>query len=262
MDNAVDALHIAFVALVLIIALSIAVYMITLARQTSEIVLTSSDDTAYLTYEFTQKHAGISSENRIVGFETVIPTLFKYNFERYAVVFMDGTINPETGTISATPVKIYETHSNISTWNKLSKFLYYEIVNDSFIRHDRTVRIDEGTNEVFYNYGSDVYTFDILEERYRNECWTNSNDEIKKHLEAILFGTEYTNPSSRADHPEVFDYHDNQLAKWYEDDAKFVEFIGHFPTTEPTDDEEEDTPIHNIGNNTTSKTVIVYVHIN
>lgn len=259
MDNAVDALHIAFVAMVLIIALSVAVYMITLARQTSEIVLTSSDDTSYLSYETTQKYSGISSENRIVGFETVIPTLFKYNFERYAVVFMEGSIDGDTGLITAVPEIIYDTDSNIGNWSKNSKFLYYEITNDEFRKELRFVQEDDNSGEITYNYGTGVYTFDITEESYRNECWVGSNNEIKKHLKAILFGEEYVDPQTSGDNLRVINYHNNKLSEWYKDDAKFVEFVGHFTTNESV---LEDTPIHKVGNNTTSKTVIVYVHIN
>ena len=136
MDNAVDALHLAFVSLILVIALSVAIYMITLARQTSEIVFVTMDDTAYLSYKRIEKNNnGITSQNRIVGFETIIPTLFKYSMERYAIVFLDaseaGWYDEDLGIIHRTkPLIMYEEDTNIDNWKDGSTFLLYSIIDN------------------------------------------------------------------------------------------------------------------------------------
>ena len=51
MENAVDALKIGFAVLVFTMALSLTMYMFTQARETSELVLHSSDVTEFTQYQ-------------------------------------------------------------------------------------------------------------------------------------------------------------------------------------------------------------------
>lgn len=265
MDNAVDALHLAFVAMVLVIALSVAVYMITMARQTSEIVLRTADDTKYLSYETTEKGGnGIYYEGRIVGFETVIPTLFKYNFENYTIVFLDATsfFNPTTKEIlKADPISLYDTTTNDQYWSPDSEFVYYSIEDGVFKKEKRTIPTDEYSTYTG-DYGTGVFAIDLEEERDRGEPWTTGarrNSEIRKHMEALLFGGSYTNPSGNG---EIIDYNGGLIGQFGRD-AKFVELVGHYTKEEISDEEDDEyqSPIHRVGNQTVSKTIIVYIHI-
>ena len=91
MENAVDALKMAFAIFVFIMALSLAIYMFTMARETSDVVLQSSDVTALMEYTEVSDMIG---EDRIVGLETIIPTLYKYYKENYTVIFLDTDGTP------------------------------------------------------------------------------------------------------------------------------------------------------------------------
>ena len=109
MENAVDALKIGFAVLVFTMALSLAVYMFSEARETAEVVLHSSDITEYMEYQgFEDYSEAEDSESRVVGLETVIPTLYKYYKENYTVIFRKA---------SGDFLEIYETKTNPDLWS-------------------------------------------------------------------------------------------------------------------------------------------------
>ena len=68
MENAVDALKIAFGVLVFVIAITVSFMLFSQAKSTSDIVLYSSDKTNYYTYENDKLES-------IVGIDTVISEL-------------------------------------------------------------------------------------------------------------------------------------------------------------------------------------------
>lgn len=104
MENAVDALKIGFAVLVFVMALSLTMYMFTNARKTADVVLHSSDMSTYM--EYIEAEAG--TEDRIVGLETVIPTLYKYYKENYTVIFRDSSGNF---------LSLYDTKTNKDNWS-------------------------------------------------------------------------------------------------------------------------------------------------
>ena len=112
MENAVDALKIAFAVIVFVMALSVAIYMFSQARTTADIVLHSSDVTQYMDYE----EVSSGSESRIVGLESIVPTLYKYYKENYTVVFRDS---------DGKFLEIYQTQTNPNLWNSGYTNKYY-----------------------------------------------------------------------------------------------------------------------------------------
>lgn len=92
MENAIDALKIAFAVLVFVIALTLTFSVIGQARVTSDIVLTVNDKTNY--YEYVDENdSNAIGKDRIVDFETILPTIYRYAKEQYAVTILntDGT---------------------------------------------------------------------------------------------------------------------------------------------------------------------------
>ena len=82
MDNAIDAIKIALVMMVFVIAMSATMYLFTAASSTSQILIYANDETKY--------YDNIKIENtnitkRTVGIETIIPTLYRYYKENFAV---------------------------------------------------------------------------------------------------------------------------------------------------------------------------------
>ena len=90
MENAVDALKIAFAVMVFTMALSLAMVMFSQAKETSDIVLRTSDVSEYIEYI---RSDGDNVKSRVVGLETIIPTLYNYYRENYTVIFLDSTNN-------------------------------------------------------------------------------------------------------------------------------------------------------------------------
>lgn len=87
MENAVDALKIAFGVLVFVIALTVAFALLSQAKATSDIMLFASDKTNYYTYS---KDAD-DAKGRIVGADVVISSLYRYYKESVVVRVYDGT---------------------------------------------------------------------------------------------------------------------------------------------------------------------------
>lgn len=235
MENAVEALKLAFAVLVFVLALSVAMFAFSKARETADIVLESSDNQRY--YDSIET----GTENRIVGFETVIPTVYKYDKERYKVTFKTGTYDATTDTVTITgPLEIYTTESNQKLWNE-------DYVND----YDGTTNSASGTEKR-------ICSLDLVEETQRNEPWVGNTDEIKKHLDAIFSGGEYVLPQYSADSGNTLDYSGNPLEVERNSDSKFVEQIGKITTTE----ERVDDITGVTGNKTTTKIIITYILIN
>lgn len=176
MENATHALIMAFSVMVLVIALTVSIVAFNNAKQTADIILYTKDEANYYEYQGTR---GKQAENRIVGLETVIPTLYKYYKENYTVVFKKGNYNESNGEISSWEyLPIYTTKANRnwqSSYNTLMKNKY---------------EIEKPDNQIF--------SFDLDEETLRHEPWTGSNDRIKNNLDCFLSGNTYYNPNNNS----------------------------------------------------------------
>lgn len=90
MEDAVQALRMAFAVIVFILAITCTFAMINRAKATAEVVFYAQDVT-----NFYQKVEGIEksdlSSERTVGVETLIPTLYRYYKENFAVRILDET---------------------------------------------------------------------------------------------------------------------------------------------------------------------------
>lgn len=235
MESSVEALKLVFAVVVFSAALTISIFTFSKARETSEYVLEAADNQRY--YESIQT----GTENRIVGFETVIPTIYKYDKERYKVTFKKGTYDATTDTVTISgPLAIYTTSSNRNLWND-----------------DYTNDYDGATTN---SSGSElrICSFDIVEETQRNEPWVGNTEEIKKHLDAIFSGGEYELPQYATGTGHTLNYSGNPLAVSISNNSKFVEQIGRITTTEETVDDITGVT----GNKTTTKTIITYILIN
>lgn len=105
MDNAIDAIKIAFAVLVFVIALTISMVMFTKAREVSEKVFHMTDQTSSYTYMSDVKLDGNGDpvldkngepirivdygKGRIVSAEAIVPMLYRYNKEHLNIVILD-----------------------------------------------------------------------------------------------------------------------------------------------------------------------------
>lgn len=225
MENAAEALKMAFYVIVFVLALALSINMFTKAKATSDIVLTAADESRYYEYDqITVSNIGSSVDsagNRIVGLETIIPTLYKYDKERYRVEFKKASAD------------ILNNSDYLSDLDILDNLTIYT-----------------STSKTAQN--KDIYYFDISEEENRAEPWVGSSDQIKLHLDAILNGEKYKLPQY-LDASRVIDYKNNSLSIAKSKNKRFVEIIGR-STTVGTNEL--------IGNKTTTKTIITYILLN
>lgn len=82
MENAVEAIEMGFAMAVFVIAMSACMYLFTTASSTSQVLLYAADETNYYdNIELTN----FDITNRKVNVETIIPTLYRYYKENFAV---------------------------------------------------------------------------------------------------------------------------------------------------------------------------------
>lgn len=158
MENAVDALKIAFAVMVFTMALTLAISTFSQARETSEAVLFMNDKTNYYSWEDDSNYYEVNGtgdivykSERIVGIEAIIPTLYRYYKENYTVIF-DGM----------------DTDFYIYTTKKDSRD------NDKWI---------------IGSAGDKVREFDLNKEIQANCPWVGTVSDIKKNLDLFLKGT-------------------------------------------------------------------------
>ena len=168
MENAVDALKMAAAVLVFIVALSVAILGFTKAREAATAVLSKSDLEYYNTENIKV------TEDRIVGIETIIPTLYSYYKEGYTLLFYKGLYNEGEQRIEGniTPVTLYYSEA------LPSKLAMAKLLNKSDER-----------NQVTYNgtsYSRAIYGFDVDDEDTRQEPWLNDELHAKEFMKSFI----------------------------------------------------------------------------
>ena len=121
MENAVDALKIAFGILVFVIALTLAFMVFSQATQTSTKMLFASDKTNYYTYskELSEKEL----DGRLVGTDVVISSLYRYYKESVVVRVYDknNTLIEEFNTETDGGLSQKERKKKVNEWIKENK---------------------------------------------------------------------------------------------------------------------------------------------
>ena len=228
MENAVEALKMAFAVMAFMLALSVSIISFNKVKEVSDIVLYAKDETNY--YEYYQDYdgeKGKAAENRIVGLETIIPTLYKYYKENYTVIFREASY--DEGVFSnVKPLSVYETKSNDKTsngtrlWGSNKKDdkgntynTYEKLMNDKYSINIEGYKYSALTNK-------DIFSFDLEEETLRHEPWTGSFEKARENLNCFLSGGIYKNPNNNTDYIE----YDGFINKYK--NAKFIETIGEY----------------------------------
>lgn len=221
MENAVDALKIAFAVFVFVMALTISITSFTNVKAAADAILYTRDETNYYEYEGA---IGKAAENRIVGLETVIPTLFRYYKENYTVVFKQANYNETTGEISNEKyLYVYESLTNQDLWE------------ESYAGEDSLMDKKYGID----SKNAKIFSFDLDEETLRHEPWTGSSDKVKSNLDAFLNGSIYISP---IDNKEYKNYgkdtciYGGFIQKYK--NSKFIETTGEYVYSSDADKSE------------------------
>lgn len=181
MEDAVEALKMAFAVIVFCIALTISIAMFTQAKSTSDIILAEEGKNDYYEYYTYNRQELKENVKRVVGLETVIPTLYKYYKENYTVVFKTGTY--ENGQL--TNVRNYELYTS-KTPDKTSDN------KPLWGNYDWRKYWGENASET---YKRKICSFDMDEEIKRREPWTSSQSDVKNNLDLFLNGGKFISPT-------------------------------------------------------------------
>ena len=91
MENAADALHMAASVLIFVLALTISINAFGQVRQTSQALVEYNDREYSYTYvEENTDEAGNVLTERLVGLDSIIPSIYKAYRENYKIVFRDS----------------------------------------------------------------------------------------------------------------------------------------------------------------------------
>ena len=173
MENAVEALKMGFAVLVLIAALSLAIFSFTKVRETTDAITSGKDIKEYY-QQLSLGDNGVSSNNalssRMVGVETIIPTLYRYYKENYTILFYVGyNYNENTGTFSSiVPMTVY-----------------YSEANKNYLQNS-TLTVDS-ISSTGNNDGA-IYGFDIQDEQIRREPWSANQDTSYNFIKEFVNG--------------------------------------------------------------------------
>lgn len=269
MENAIEALKMAFAFLVFVMALTVSIITFGNVKKTADVVLYAKDETNYYKYIKDSEITGKAAENRIVGLETIIPTLYKYYKENYTVVFREANYNTSTGEFSeAKPLPIYITNSNAKTsagvqlWGKN----YDTIMQNKYSKY-----FSGGYTE---SLSKNIFSFDLEEETLRHEPWTGNYEKTKENLDCFLKGDIYYNPnlynpnlSANGNKGAIYiDYKKAPLQTGgfigkYKS-AKFVETVGEYEySSSQASDTEDGSSIDNSLIKSKKKRIIIFTLI-
>ncbi len=232
-DNLVQALNMAFGVFVLVIALSLGMYMFSKVTTTAETLTFYADTTAYYdNIEMTEVPEGKDGTTRIVGADTVIPTLYRYYKENFCVKICDANkkliqifdVNLEGKVNSA----IADTRAeNQSDSSPKSNYAYKKIYNDE--------------SKPYYLFGAP---------------WLGSTENIKTRIDYFINGKAGYINNTYVDYSEnVF----SEIINNPENKKKFQfeeQFISYSYTGQTMETEDGDTLV--TGAKSKDKIVIIY----
>ena len=257
MENASEALIMGFSILIFVLALTVAVNSFNQAKDISDIVLYTSDESNYYDYigEYNPDESMPKSEgNRYVGLETIIPTLFKYSKENYTVAFKTASnYYEETGKFSEDLdyYTIYTTNTNPKNWgssrNKRgfgSESSYYKLIASKYEPKPGFAN----KHLMYENTAKDIFSFDLDEEELRHEPWVgystthSKQEQANEFLKAFLDGHEYRALSSNSSLD--YNFYGNGFIKTFNDlidlGYKCVETIETYNPEGASSDEENE----------------------
>lgn len=224
MENAVDALKMGFGIFVFVIAIAIAVSVIGQARSASDVIFHFNDKTEFYTY-ITEED--VDSDSRIVGIETIIPTIYRYAKEQFAVTIYDTNGNP---------IVRYDlwTEEIALDWNKIyseKDTTYNNIVN----RLNSLQRVVDNTTGKTKTINANDIISKLYEVKINNMTsvgapWLGDNEKILKRIEADMLEEKYENNS--------ITYQGKGLLKKYKN-KKFIEKFVEVTTSGETITDEE-----------------------
>lgn len=246
MENAVDALKIAFAVFVFVIALALAVSVVGQVRATSDVIFTINDKTSSYDYVQSGENNAMNKE-RIVGFETILPTIYRYAKEQYAVTIVNT---------DGTPIVRYDLYTEgfMNEWDATLKKMsrasmksqveskFQEIENrialvDDVITKENPSWKNKIWNSIVIKNGSTYQAGELYKVTNSNNSdihtgapWGSNYSEIIKRINADINGSTYTMNNVSYKGKNLNQFRDRKFKE------KFIEIQTSGTTITETDD--------------------------
>lgn len=125
MENAVDALKIAFAIFVFLLGLTMLFMLTSQATETARILIAEADKTTYYQYYESDGRSVDDNGNRIVTFKDIIPALYRYSEENYAVTI----VNRDGDIVARFDL---DTEANCNSWddNRVEPYTKYKFITE------------------------------------------------------------------------------------------------------------------------------------
>lgn len=203
MENAFEALKMAFAVIVFVIALAIAFSLLTQANATARQIFFGMDTVTYL--DNTRVAGSESKGHRIVGLETIIPTIYRYSVENCGVTIIDK----EGNIIARYDLETENVASNIGNFKT-----YNEHINDAELKYKAPIYVMANSN---YRKHMDylVKLLKLLQNRLDEEAKEGETHFKIKCLEGVNDSYTETNPDGSEQKFEFSDTLDEKLQQLY-----------------------------------------------
>lgn len=171
MENAADALKMAAAVLIFVLALSISINAFSEVRQVSQIILEYNDREYEYTYvEENKDDSGNVSTERLVGIETIIPSIYKAYKENYKIVFDI----PDSSTTN-NKISLYQKRNAINgAWDDKN---YIDLERESLAGGEEQKRIF--INAILYGKNYNNYQETDNTETPITKTWEDIKKEFK-----------------------------------------------------------------------------------
>lgn len=190
MENAADALKMAFGVLIFVVAISLSVSTFSNARQTIDSIISYRDKTQ--DYVYVEK---ANEKNRIVGIETVIPAMYKAYSENYRIEFYKKNAQGEEKLILYKNIYRYGSgEQQNSGWKEIN---YLDLEDEKFANEAKAIEHLEAL---------------LNQENLDNFKRTNAAGTINIYEEAFV-----------EEHSKLYDYFkdkkfEERLGEYYQED--------------------------------------------
>ena len=165
MENAVDALHMAASVLIFVLALSISINAFGQARQTADMLVSYNDREYSYTYvEENTDEAGNVLTERLVGLDSIIPSIYKAYRENYKIVFenSESVLDNNEG--------LYKKRKNET--GEYEPVFRIDLENESLAGDEQKLEF-----LMAIIYGKKIDNFDSVSDRVRNNSGITLNNE-------------------------------------------------------------------------------------
>lgn len=242
MENAVDALKIAFAMFVFVIAIALTFSIVGQARATSDTIFAINDKTNLYEYvDSSEENA--SNKDRIVGFETILPTIYRYAKEQYAVTILDT---------DGTPIVRYDLYTEgfMQRWDEILKnvrrtgdTIELDEIKERIKLVDEVIQKETGkTNAIWSSMTTDSYQAGKLYKGSNKNNgsirtvapWIgNANVDTIDRIKVDINGTEYEKNGIKYEGKDLKQYKDRTFKE------KFIEIQTSGTTITETDEEDQ-----------------------